>query len=94
MNQVLKKCEHRYEVTFSFTVLGFGNNKKVATEDARRFAISNWINFHSAKQYKVAKVVKGKTSFLECRYCLEEKKDKWRKEQILKWKMLAEKYNV
>lgn len=92
MDKVLEKCEHRFEVTFSFTVLGFGRTKKEATEDARRFGINYWINFNSAKDYKVAKVVKGKSSFTRCLYCLEEKKEKWKQEQILKLKLLQEKY--
>lgn len=88
MDKILEKCEHRFEVTFSFTVFGFGRTKKEATEDARRFGINNWINFNSAKDYKVAKVVKGKTSFTRCSYCLEEKREKWKQEEILRLKKL------
>lgn len=66
-----KLCEHRHEITFTFTVTGFGNTEDEAVEEARRYAIRDWVKYTSVDSYEVAKVVKDRHSDL-CSTCLEE----------------------
>tara|TARA_B100000427_G_scaffold294860_1_gene273667 strand:- start:435 stop:644 length:210 start_codon:yes stop_codon:yes gene_type:complete len=66
----VKLCEHRHEVTFTFTVIGFGNTEDEAVEEARHYAIRNWVNQNSNDSYEVSKVVKDRHSDL-CGACEE-----------------------
>ena len=67
----VKQCEHRYEVTFTFTVTGFGDTEAEAVEEARHYAIRDWVRYNSVDNYEVAKVVKDRHSDL-CSDCEEE----------------------
>ena len=48
-------CPHRHEVTFSFTVTGFGDTKEEAIQEARDYAIRDWIEYNSVESYEVVK---------------------------------------
>jgi len=67
----VKFCEHRHEVTFTFTVTGFGDTEAEAVEEARHYAIRDWVNQNSTDSYEVAKVVKDRHSDL-CSTCEDE----------------------
>ncbi len=66
----VKKCEHRHEVTFTFTVIGFGDTEAEAVEEAKRNAVQDWVMYNSVEDYEVAKVVKDRHSDL-CSDCEE-----------------------
>lgn len=67
----VKQCEHRHEVTFTFTVTGFGDTEAEAVEEARRYAIRDWVTYNSVEAYEVLKVLKDRHSDL-CSNCEEE----------------------
>jgi len=64
-------CEHRHEVTFGFTVVGFGTTNNEAVEEARHYAVNDWIKYNSVEAFDVIKVVKDRHSDL-CSDCEEE----------------------
>lgn len=66
-----KVCEHRHEVTFAFTVVGFGDTNDEAVEEARYYAINDWIKYNSVEAFDVIKVVKDRHSDL-CSDCEED----------------------
>jgi len=66
-----KVCEHRHEVTFGFTVVGFGDTNDEAVEEARYYAVNDWIKYNSVEAFDVIKVVKDRHSDL-CSDCEEE----------------------
>lgn len=66
-----KLCEHRHEITFSFTVIGFGDTEEEAIQEARNYAIGSWTREHSTESYDVVKVKKDRHSDI-CSDCLEE----------------------
>ena len=70
-----EECNHRYEITFSFTVIGFGNNEEEAIQEARDYAIQSWITNNSTNAFAVDKVAKDRYTFL-CDRCEEEKFEK------------------
>lgn len=67
----VKQCEHRHEVTFTFTVIGFGDTEAEAVEEARHYAVQDWVSSNSVEDYEVAKVVKDRHSDI-CSDCEEE----------------------
>lgn len=66
-----KLCEHRHEITFSFTVIGFGDTEEEAIQEARNYAIGSWTRENSTESYDVVKVEKDRHSDI-CSNCLEE----------------------
>lgn len=50
-------CPHRHEITFSFTVTGFGDTKEEAIQEARDYAIKDWIKYNSVQSFDVVKAV-------------------------------------
>ena len=67
---MVKQCEHRHEVTFTFTVVGFGDTEAEAIQEARDYGIADY-NFSTA-DYKVSKVVKEDRHSDLCSDCEEE----------------------
>lgn len=65
----VKQCQHRHEVTFTFTVVGFGDTEAEAIQEARDYGIADY-NFSTA-DYEVTKVVKELNSDL-CSDCEDE----------------------
>lgn len=68
-------CTHKYDVTFSFTVTGFGNTEEEAVEEARDYAVGNWIANNSKQAYTVDKVAKSCYVY-SCDKCTEEQYEK------------------
>jgi len=66
----VKQCEHRHEVTFTFTVTGFGDTEAEAIQEARDYGIADYT--FSTADYEVAKVVKDRSNDL-CSDCEERK---------------------
>ena len=66
----VKLCKHRHEVTFTFTVVGFGATEAEAIEEASDYGIADY-NFSTA-DYKVSKVVKEDRHSDLCSDCEEE----------------------
>lgn len=64
-------CEHRYDITFSFTVTGFGDTEAEAIDEARYYAVKSWIDHHSVEAFEVSKIVKDRHIIL-CGLCEEE----------------------
>jgi|TARA_R100001163_G_scaffold56316_1_gene44002 hypothetical protein len=64
----VKQCEHRHEVTFTFTVTGFGDTEAEAIQEARDYGIADYT--FSTADYEVAKVVKDRHNDL-CSDCEE-----------------------
>tara|TARA_B100000029_G_scaffold468588_1_gene505694 strand:- start:87 stop:326 length:240 start_codon:yes stop_codon:yes gene_type:complete len=62
----LEQCEHRYEITFCFTVVGFGDNESDAIQEARRFAF-----LIAVEDYEVSNIEKDLDSE-PCNDCLEK----------------------
>jgi len=65
----VKQCEHRYEVTFTFTVTGFGETEDEAIQEARDYGIADYT--FSTSDYEVSKVVKELDND-PCIDCVEE----------------------
>ncbi len=61
-----KDCTHRYEVTFSITVIGIGDTRDEVIEDAKEYSLCDY----DFGDLEVVKVTQDTDS---CNDCIEEK---------------------